>query len=388
MISRDVLRRFGLALSLASLSLGCAVAPAPPGPVAVSTMTPVTSAIPSVQPSAMPSAGEVIPCDPTTSPLSPIDLPFWAQKIRDGVLLTRCSEAFIQRLGQAPQPLGISRDDFSIDWLAPDASYAIGIRRATPATPNVPPRLVKRFADGRPDRVFQSESVHQVMVSPDGRTIALLSTRMVGEPPMSRAVLSLMNAESGEVRDLGAAVMGIWTQWSPDGRRLMYEQWNTDVGFTDPVDLERPVLSLAWTSWDEPISHRIPGNAAVLYDLRRGMATWAPDSRRLLIYDQNPLIPDKKANLVTIDVDGKETSRPIMDQRGQPLRQFVPSDVAPGNRLVLGREGLLDSETGRVIPFDTEHLLRWSLEPGKLLRWQMTPEGPRLDTVPGPTGTP
>jgi hypothetical protein len=306
------------------------------------------------------------------------------QNPRDWVRLGHCEESFIQRVGQSPEPLRIRTEDFGIAWLAPDASYALGLRHATPTSREVPPQLIKRFADGRPDQVLSTDIVNQHWFSPDGNTVAYITQGpMVGDPPEPRYDLTLLRTETGEVRKVSAAVnvMGTWTHWSPDGERLLFQQRHPEALNGDPWSVEQPLYSFAWTSWDAPTAHRMPGNAAIRYDLHRGMMTWAPDSRHVLIYDQNPMIPNKRANLVTLDFSGHEVSRPIVGPDGKGLTYFQPKDIAPGNRLMVGFNGLLDAETGRFTPHAMEGALRWSLEPGKLLRWRVTPEGPVLDTV-------
>lgn len=375
MFTREILQRTVLGLCLVSGPLGCETQPTRPLNGRV-PMAPMSSAEPNAQPSAMPSVGETVPCDPVTSVLAPLDQPWWGHRSRESVLLGRCRERFIQRLGQPPQALGFGTDDFAIDWVALDGSVALGTRHIPPTTSH----LIKRFADGRPDQVLRADSVERVCVSPDGKIMALISPYRE-----SQANLVLMSAETGEVRDIGVLALGTWMQWSPDGQRLMYQQRNLEVALEDPTDVARPIFSLAWTSWEEPTSHRLPGDAAVRYDLHRGMVTWAPDSRRLLIFDQNLGLMGKRANLVTVTFDGQETSRPLLDVQGQPINHFTVRDIAPDNRLVLGNEGLLDIETGRVAPLDTTHLLRWSLVPGKFLRWRTTPDGPVLDTVAAPS---
>jgi hypothetical protein len=306
------------------------------------------------------------------------------QQARDWVRLGRCRDGFIQRVGQSPEPLRFRIEDFGIAWLAPDASHALGLRYATPTSREVPQQLIKRFADGRPDQVLSTDIVNQHWFSPDGKTVAYFTQGpMVGDPPEPSYDVILLRTETGEMRKVAASlhVMGTWTQWSPNGERLLFQQRHPEALNGDPWSAEQPLYSFAWTSWDEPTAHRMPGNAAIRYDLHRGMITWAPDSRHVLIYDQNPMIPNKRGNLVTIDFAGREVSRPMVDPDGKPLTDFVPFDIAPGNRLMVGYNGLLDAETGRFTPHTIEGVRRWSLEPGKLLRWRMTPDGPVLETV-------
>jgi hypothetical protein len=317
------------------------------------------------------------------------DLIWGLAKARDRVLVGRCDERYVQAVGQPPQRLGFRTDDFEVYWLAPDATYAVGLLHATRQSPNTPQRVIKRFADGRADHVLFPDTVDRILLSTDGGTIAVVTRHTTDNPSEPQAFLRLLRVETGEIRAIGSLTILSWVHWSPDGRRLVFTQRNTDVALTEPPSAERPLFGMAWTSWEEPTIHRIPGDATIRYDIyHRGTATWAPDSRHVLVYDQDPRFNSKPATLVTIDLAGKERTQPIVDAQGRPLFRFIPKDVAAGNPLVLGREGLLNSETGRVTPLETALLLRWSLEPGKLLRWQLTPEGPRLDTVAAPAGTP
>lgn len=365
---------------LVGLMVGCAVAPIVPNANLTTAPMEVPSTGLSVAPSVAPSAGEAPPCNPETSSMTVMYESLRGQNARDWVLLGRCEERFIQRVGQSPTPLAFRIEDFDITWLAPDASFALGLRHATPTAHDLPQQLIKRFADGRPDELLSTESIYQYWISPDGGTIAFLTRgAMVGDPPEPSFNLSLLRTETGEVREVATAVadLGNWTQWSPDGDRLLFQH---ALG-GEPRTADRSQVSIAWTSWDEPMPHRMPGNAASRYDLHRGMMTWAPDSRQVLIFDQNPMIPNRHANLVTLDFAGKEVSRPIVGPDEKQLTYFVPIDIVAGNRLMVGYNGLLDAETCRFLPHAIEGVLRWSLEPGKLLRWRMMPEGPVLDTV-------
>ncbi|MNT78142.1 hypothetical protein D3C72_2173500 [compost metagenome] len=96
------------------------------------------------------------------------------------------------------------------------------------------------------------------------------------------------------------------------------------------------------------------------------------------------MIPGKLANLVTLSFEGEEVMKPILGPDGKQESYFFPMDIMPGNPLVCGQTALLDTRTARVTPLATTDIVGWSNEPGKLLRWRSTPEGPQLDTVPAP----
>lgn len=371
-------------LIFVGLLVGCAVAPIVPNADLATSPTEAPSPGLTVAPSVMPSAGEVAPCNPRTASMAIVDAPWWGQRARDWVLLGLCESRYIQRVRQSPAPLRLRVEDFGLAWLAPDASYALGLRHATPTAQDVQQQLIKRFTDGRPDQLLSTEIVNQLWVAPDGATIAFLTQGApVGDPPEPTSHLSLFRVETGEVRQVATSVsvMSTWTQWSPDGTRLLIHQRHPEALNGDPWSVDRPLFSLAWTSWNDPTLHRMPGNAAMRYDLHRGMMSWAPDSRHVLIYDQNAMIPNSQANLVTLDFAGKETLFPIVGPEGKALTDFVPLDIAPGNRMLVGYNGFLDAETGRFAPHTIEGVLRWSLEPGKLLRWRPASDGLVLDTV-------
>jgi hypothetical protein len=70
---------------------------------------------------------------------------------------------------------------------------------------------------------------------------------------------------------------------------------------------------------------------------------------------------------------------------GHRIGYFAPLDVAPGNPLVFGMGALLDTSSGLVRGLPEDGFMGWSSEPGKLLRWRLTPSGPQLDTVAAPS---
>jgi hypothetical protein len=305
-------------------------------------------------------------CTPENEPYVLSDPSNRNLKGRDWVLLGRCDRRYVQRVGRSPESLGISLRDFAISWLASDASYAFGTNLGGGTT-----ALVERFADGRPDKVLFRGSVGQHWVSPDGKTIAFQYARPIGEVEERKMHLYLLRTETSEIRDV-SEVDGWIFKWSPDSQKLLFQ-------FRDP---SASYNRLAWTSWDSPERHSQTGTGALMYDLFRGTITWAPDSCHLLIYNQNPMLPGKLANLVTLDLEGHElTNTPIVGADGQQLRYFDPYDIMAGNPLIVGHAGLLDQMSGKVTPLSEEGVVGWSSEPGKLLRWRMTPEGPTLDTV-------
>jgi hypothetical protein len=368
-------------LGLLAVLVGCATtAPDGVGPVSAPLV------VASVQPSAMPTMDLPASCDPQTAAFELFDdLGLGLAKARDRVVVRKCDELYVQVMGQPPKRLGFRTDDFAVNWLAPDAAYAVGVRYATRQSPGTPSRLIKRFVDGRADQVLYPDPVSRVWAPPDGETIAFLVDRQGAAPLEPRAEMKLLRVETGEVKEVGAFDVSGWVQWSPDGQRLMFTHRNSEVSLMASPSVERPGFSVAWTSWEAPVVNRIPGDAAIRYDLyHRGTAVWAPDSRGLLVFDQAPMTLSKPARLVTLDLDGNEVARPIVDGQGQPLYYFMPTDVYADTRLVFGYHGLLDTETGRAMPFDTKDLLRWSRVPGRLLRWRATPEGPILDTVAAP----
>jgi dipeptidyl aminopeptidase/acylaminoacyl peptidase len=355
-----------LGLGLVGLLAGCMLTPVVPNSEGAQAQMAVASPSPpgGVAPSVSPSAGDTLPCDPQSAP-------FWLDMVgRDWVTLSRCQDSYMQRVGEVPQPIGLRSPDFGITWLAPDGKSAIGtLSRA--GKPNVP--LIRRWADGRPDEVLVPRFYGLHAVSPNGRMVVYWGDREAGDPD-GYTRLVLLRVDDGKRRSVVASgsVTVFMLQWSPDSSRVLFADRAPD----DMCEV------LAWTGWEDARLHRLAKATTPGVDLMRGRVGWAPDSRHLLLYGQNPMIPNKRASLITIDLEGDEKARvPITDAQGVQLAYFDPRDVAVGNPQVLGFRQLLDTKTGKVVAVADPDIVGWSSEPGKLLRWRMTPQGPELATV-------
>jgi hypothetical protein len=359
------------------LLAGCVVAPAIPGlegpPMqgrVASSPTPLPAAMPSVLPFLPPLASPP-PCDQQGAPFVVAGGPRGLVG-RDWVLLARCGEPYFQRVGQAPRPLGIQDDDLAIHWLSSDGNTALATRSRLVAG-QASQALVQRFADGRPDRVLLEGliSPSSVSISSDGETVALwlISTISSDEEPMNS--LYLVRVSTAETRlVVSGAVASWWLKWSPDGRKVLFEGRH-------PQGYSR----LIWTSWEAPTLHTLKAEGTHMYNSTRGQLSWAPNSRHVLIFDQNPMIESKRAELVTVDLEGNSvSSRPIVDAQGQHLTDFGPLAVRTDNPSVLGHRGILHADTAIVRPLSDE-VLGWAQAPNTVLRWRMLPEGPVLDEV-------
>ncbi|MNS56519.1 hypothetical protein D3C72_893800 [compost metagenome] len=366
-----------LALGFLMGLIGCATTSAPaPAPVAhaSSGMPDVQEASPLMAPSVVPSAGEAAACDPRTAPFllagSPLRGKDWA-----GVI--RCNEHYVLALGQPIQPLGIDTTDFSIKWVAPDRTSAIGTLYRTGDSHS---SVIRRWADERPDEVLAPMVNGELSVAPDGRTIAFFGEADAGDPP-DASRLVLMRIATGERRTMvaHASIYSWMMRWSPDSLRILLPSRLPNESF------ER----LAWTGWNEPTLHVMDQATMPHVDLMYSFVGWAPDSQHLLICKQNPKIPNTFAFLIDVDLQGRERSSvPIVDEDGRPETYFVIDDVMADNPLVLGRQSLLNTQTGRLTRVSREGLVGWSSEPGKLLHWRLTPEGPRLEVHPVPSPSP
>jgi dipeptidyl aminopeptidase/acylaminoacyl peptidase len=263
-------------------------------------------------------------------------------------------------------------DDLAIHWLSSDGNTALATRSRLVAG-QASQALIQRFADGRPDRVLIEGliSPSTVSVSPDGKTVAFWGISGISSETETTNSLYLVRASTAEVRlVVEGTVASWWLKWSPDGRKVLFEG-------RDPEGYGR----LTWTSWEAPSLHMLRGAGTLMYNPMRGQLSWAPDSRHVLIFDQNPMIESKRAELVTVDLEGNSvSSRPIVDAQGEWLQSFAPLAVQADNPSVLGHSAILEAGTAIVRPLSDE-VLGWAHAPNTVLRWRMLPGGPVLDEV-------
>jgi WD40-like Beta Propeller Repeat len=356
----------------ASVVVGCATVPSVPSvPPVTTAASPVPSVAPSIAPSPYLPPNSPEPCVPERVAYVPIfEEPSAGRGAygRGWVVLARCESRYLQRVGQSPMPLEYLSGPVRLEWLAPDGSFAL----ITTSRVNEQSKLVRRWANGSADELLHQGPFGSLAVAPDGRTIAWVSSQPVDEQT-SKSELHLLQSDSGERRTLpvGGGYQ-FWLKWSPDSRKLLYLDRDPDETWD----------RLNWTSWDDLVRHRFEGEVQGRYDSIRGQISWAPDSRHVLIYDQNPMIPNKTAVLLTLDLEGSLVAeKPIVGPDGRPETWFNPREVQADNPLVVGYQSILDTRTGMVYPAG-EGAVGWSSKPGELLRWRLTSEGPQLDTVP------
>lgn len=363
-------RKLQSAVVLALLA-GCAASPVVESGAVQAPLpspSPVVCPAPSVVPSPDVPTESPTPCDPSTAPFN-LPNAYWQLPSREQVVLARCGDRYIQRVGESPVPLPEAWRGLSIQWLASDGSRAIG----TPTGDGGFRTLVERYADGRPQTVLATNTVGTA-ISPDGQRVAywVLPQDRSDEVPYS---LYVTRTDVVAPQEVDVSVTGGPTllSWSPDGQRLLFVHRET----------RNSVVNLGWASGDAWKAHLLPPEASKDWDYPEGTLGWSPDSDHVLVYAGNPKIPGNFGALVTLDLEGHEVSRqPLINAAGQPVAYFAPLDVAPGNPRVLGMGGrLLDTTSGRVSELSGEGFIGWSSEPGKLLRWRLTPNGPQLDTV-------
>lgn len=378
-------RTLGLGLMMGLVGCAPALAPAP-APVAQApiTLSPAPSAAPvAAAPSVAPSAGGAEPCDPATAAYRRLSLVSRVRAGEDWVEIGRCDERAVQVVGRSPEPFGIDTTNFSVAWVSPDRTSAIGWASPIGARSF---HAARRWADGRPDERLSDAFDHSISVSPNGQFGAYWGYAGPDDPPGSMR-LNLVRFTDRAHREMLA--MGNEyarpIQWSPDSQRLLYLNQSLDSTFQ----------GLEWTSWDEPTVHRLDKPDSPTVSWRLGASySWAPDSRHILVYDQTPFnetpfSPGRPAYLVTANLDGHTLDRkPMLGLDGQHLTKFYPQDVMADNPVIVGHDSLLDTRTGQVTAVANEGLVGWSSEPGKLLHWTMTPDGPRLAVHPMPSPSP
>jgi hypothetical protein len=306
-----------------------------------------------------------------------------AQAGGDWIEIGRCDERYVQVVGRSPEPFGIDTTNFRVEWVSPDRTWAIGWASPIGARSF---QAVRRWADGRPDERLSDAFDHSLSVSPNGQFGAYWSNVGPDDPPGSMR-LTLVRFSDRALREMlvSSNQYANPVQWSPDSQRLLFLNQSLDSAFQ----------GLEWTGWDEPTIHRFDKPDSPTVSWRLGASfSWAPDSRHILVYDQQPFLetpfsPGRPAYLVTADLDGHTIDRkPLLGSDGEHLTTFYPRDVVAGNPVIVSHDSLLDTRTGRVTRVTTEGLVGWSSEPGKLLHWRLTSDGPRLEVHPAPSPSP
>jgi TolB protein len=164
--------------------------------------------------------------------------------------------------------------------------------------------------------------------SPDGRTIAFArGSGPIVDDFIENFGIYLMHPDGSHVREvtqLASPALGEDTdpQWSPDGRKLVFQRFN--VRTATPQDgVALWTVNLA-TGRERRITP---------YDLRAGdTPDWSPDGRHILFHSNVNGPPEVSANLYTVRSDGSHL-RQLTFARGGVI-QYLGSSYSPDGKLI------------------------------------------------------
>ena len=165
--------------------------------------------------------------------------------------------------------------------------------------------------------------------SPDGGKIAF--SRDTGSPEDENKGIWVMNADGTGAHqltqlDLPGQGFDRAPQFSPDGRRLVFERDN--VRDAQPVD----GTALFVLDLRTGVEHRITP-----YELNAGdTPDWSPDGRRILFHDNEVGDPDVSANLYTVRPDGSGL-RQLTFETGGTVNYLGSSFSPDGRYITVGR---------------------------------------------------
>ena len=168
--------------------------------------------------------------------------------------------------------------------------------------------------------------------SPDGRSIAF---RRAAGPVVDDLVESqgiyIMRADGSGIRQItqtARPALGEDTdpQWSPDGRKLVFQRWN--------VRTAQPLDGIALWVIDLRTGHE---RRVTPFPLSGGdTPDWSPDGQRILFHSSVNGPPDVSANLYTVRPDGTGLHQLTFAQGGS--LQYLGSSYSPdGMSITVGR---------------------------------------------------
>jgi TolB protein len=169
--------------------------------------------------------------------------------------------------------------------------------------------------------------------SPDGKHIAFSrASGLVEDDLIENVGIYVMNDDGSRVRQITQKTRPALgedsdPQWSPDGRRIVFQRFN--VRTATPQD----GVALWIVNLTNKREHQVTP-----FDLRAGdTPDWSPDGRRILFHSNQGGPPEISANLYTIRPDGSDLRQLTFVHGG--VTQYLGSSYSPdGTMITFGRK--------------------------------------------------